>query len=64
MKRVNPLIESANCPEKAREMAKHNTLESVEKCPICAKAMQILSANKIPSYVCLADRISFPTKDD
>lgn len=64
MERINPLVESASTPERTKEISKHNTLDSVENCPCCTKPMKVLLANKIPSFVCLADRISFPTKDD
>lgn len=64
MERINPLVAAAANPERIKETAKHNTLESVENCPVCAKQMKVILANKIPSFVCLADRISFPTKDD
>lgn len=61
-KRVNPFELSA-AKEKEAVTAGHNALESVEHCPVCAKQMRLLTANNIPSFVCLAHRISFPTKD-
>ena len=62
--RINPLVESTADTEKKKEMANHNSLDSVDKCPICSKQMKVLSANSIPSFVCLEHRISFPTKDE
>lgn len=39
-------------------------LEDTSYCPVCNKKMHILTANDIPSYVCLTHNISFPVKDE
>lgn len=62
--RLNPLLDTNSDSAKNKEIAHHNSLDSVDKCPICSKQMKVLSANGIPSFVCLDHRISFPTKDE
>ncbi len=74
IKRINPLFDAeykeiANSEESTKELASHNSLESVEICPICKqsgleKKMEVLSCNGIPSYVCRQHRIAFPTRDE
>lgn len=33
-------------------------------CPVCNIKMNILTANNIPTYVCMTHRVSFPVKDN
>lgn len=73
-KRFNPLLEEELIitstekiqDDKKIETAKHNSLDSVETCPICnnGKPLPVLSCNGIPAHVCRTHRIAFPTRDN
>ena len=60
-KRLNP-FDISDQP-RAKEIANHNSLDAVERCPICDAQCQILMVNDIPTNVCIPHRISLPTKD-
>ncbi len=57
--RKNPL--TAGLLEKGSNTTS-NLLDS-SFCPVCNTKMKILTANGIPSYVCLAHTINLPVKD-
>lgn len=62
--RINPLFEASETTENTKETAGYNSLESVERCPICNKPMEVLSCNGIPAHVCRVHRIALPTRDE
>ncbi len=57
--RKNPL--TANTVETGQNTT--SNLLDTSFCPVCNKKMNVLTANNVPSYVCLEHRISFPVKD-
>lgn len=61
VKRINPLFEAA--ATKTLEKANNNSLDTVNKCPVCQDQMQILSCNGIDAFVCKKHRVVLPTQD-
>jgi len=59
--RINPLFEAA--ATKRIETANNNSLDTVNKCPVCQDQMQILSCNGIDAFVCKKHRVVLPTQD-
>jgi len=59
---INPLFETSST--KNTEVATSNSLDHVDKCPVCHEPMKILACSGIPAFVCLKHRIVLPTRDD
>lgn len=62
VKRLTPFsVEIA----KQKEVSNHNSIDSVDKCPVteCKTPMRLLNCNGIQCFVCLTHRIALPAPD-